>query len=161
MSVNTPDQQQAARPAAEPSAMDNLTELSALVHLLKEQYQQQVLITKQMAKAEWRLSSRSMALSGALLGGLLVGAIVLWASIIAFAGYLLFLATESIAISAGLLILLQAVLLVWCGSSIKYLMSQIGFGHTKQQLVEFFHTTPQPGDSNANSTTDPQGTPGR
>lgn len=160
MVSGTPPHQQQAKPAAEPSALDNLAELSALVHLLKKQYRQQVNITQQTALAEWQLSWRSIKLSLALTGAAAVLGIVLWASIIALAGYAVFAATASIAVTAGVLIVLQIILLLWCWRSAKYLQQHIGFGHTKQQLTEFFHTTPQPGDSNANSRPDPKTTPG-
>ncbi|MBZ9609991.1 hypothetical protein [Rheinheimera maricola] len=115
-------------------ALDQLTELAALSWSVSEHYSEQLKLTGQTAKAEWHLTGRSVAIAAGLLVCLGAGIILLWASVLALLGYLIFQATLSLSATAAVLLLLQSALLWWCWRSLGYVLSQVGFNATWQQL---------------------------
>ncbi len=134
-------------------ALDQLAHLAALGHSVKEAYAGQLKQTGQIAKAEWQLSGRSLTIAAALVVCFGAGLILLWGSILLVLGYLLFQLSSSILVTAGALVLLQFGLLYWCWRSLGYVLSQVGFSNTLQQLRLLFFAA-KPEDKNANSTSD-------
>jgi hypothetical protein len=128
-------QQQAAvkKPMAE-QALDQLSELAALSWSVSEHYTEQLKLTGKTAKAEWQLSGRSLTIAAALVVSFGAGLILLWGSILLLLGYLLFQATGSVVIAAVAILVLQSALLLWCWRSLGYVLSQVGFSETWQQL---------------------------
>lgn len=125
--------QQAKKPLTE-QALDQLSELAALSWSVSEHYTEQLKLTRQTAKAEWQLSGRSLTIAAALVASFGAGLILLWGSILLLLGYLLFQATGSVIIAAVAILVLQSALLLWCWRSLGYVLSQVGFNETWQQL---------------------------
>lgn len=129
----TAQQQAAPKPMPE-QALDQLTELAALGWSVSEHYTAQLSLTRQMAKAEWQLTGRSLIIAAALLVCFGAGLILLWGSTLSLLGYLLLQATGSVLSTAMTLLLLQVALLWWCWRSLGYVLSQVGFSKSWQQL---------------------------
>lgn len=148
-------QQQAATKPTTEQALEQLTELAALGWSVSEYYTAQLRLTGQTAKAEWQLTGRSLIIAAALVVCFGAGLILLWGSILLLLGYLLLQATGSVLIAAIVLLLTQVALLWWCWRSLGYVVLQVGFSKTWQQLrrVLFFdaasNATPNDGDSDA------------
>lgn len=123
----------AEKPLTE-QAFDQLTELAALGWSVGGHYRRQFKSTAQLAKAEWHLSGRSLAVAAALIVCLATGLFLLCCSVLLLLGYALFQAISSVAITAAALLLLQFALLYWCWRSLAYVLSQVGFSATWQQL---------------------------
>lgn len=134
-------------------ALDQLAHLAALGHSVKEAYAGQLTLTGKIATAEWQLSGRSLTIAAALVVCFGAGLILLWGSILLVLGYLLFQLSSSVLVTAGALVLLQFGLLYWCWRSLGYVLSQVGFSNTLQQLRLLFFAA-KPEDKNANSTAD-------
>lgn len=79
------------------------------------------------------------------------GMILLWGSILLVLGYLLFQLSNSVIITAAALVLLQFALLLWCWRSLSYVLSQVGFAKTLQQLGLLFFAA-KAEDKNADPT---------
>ncbi|MDX1677734.1 hypothetical protein [Arsukibacterium sp.] len=147
---DTQPQQVAAEPLPE-KVMAQLTEIAALLSLTAGQYKHQSQIIKQTASAELALSRRSMVLAAGLLVALGAGIVMFWGSVLAFIGYLLFQATESVPLTAALLLALQLGMLFWCVRNMRYLAKQIGFTTTLTQLKQLLRFSAGPaGDDNVN-----------
>lgn len=132
-------------------ALDQLAHLAALGNSVKQAYADQLKLTGQIAKAEWQLSGRSLTIAAALIVCFGAGLILLWGSILLVLGYLLFQLSSSVLITAGALVLLQFGLLYWCWRSLGYVLSQVGFSNTLQQLRLLFFAA-KPEDKNADPT---------
>jgi hypothetical protein len=120
--------------------LDQLTELAALSWSVTSHYTEQIKLTGETAKAEWQLSGRSLTLAAAIIVCFGAGVILLWGSILLVLGYVIFQLTSSLAISAAALLLLQFGLLLWCWRSLGYVLSQVGFQQTWQQLQRILTT---------------------
>lgn len=134
-------------------ALDQLTELAALSWSVSELYSDQIKLAGQTAKAEWRLTGRSLIIAAALVVCFGAGLILLWGSILLLLGYALFALTSSLAISAVALILLQCALLWWCWRSLSYVLTQVGFDETVAQLRRLF-TVKAPGAAQGGTDAD-------
>lgn len=132
-------------------ALDQLAELAALGHSVKQAYAGQLKLTGQIATAEWQLTGRSLTIAAALVVCFGAGLILLWGSILLLLGYLLFQLSSSVLITAAALLLLQCALLLWCWRSLGYVLSQVGFSNTLNQLGSLFFAA-KPEDNNAYST---------
>ncbi|MBU2178199.1 MAG: hypothetical protein KJ930_02090 [Gammaproteobacteria bacterium] len=119
-------------------SLDQLAEMATLGLSVKEHYIGQVKLTGQMAKAEWQLTERSLALAAVLMVCFGAGIILLWGSVLLMFGALLFSLSNSVAITAGTLMILQLALLVWCWRSLSYVLSKAGFSQTWQQVQRLF-----------------------
>lgn len=136
-------QQQAASKPLTEQALDQLTELAALGWSVSEHYTEQLKLTGQTAKAEWRLTGRSLTIAAALLVCFGAGLILLWGTMLLLLGYLLFQASGSVVIAAIAILLLQAAVLFWCWRSLAYVLAQVGFSETWQQLRRVLFAKPQ------------------
>jgi hypothetical protein len=130
-------------------ALDQLTELAALSWSVTTGYTEQIKLTGQTAKAEWRLSGRSLAIAVVLLVFFGAGSILLWGSILLLLGYILAQATASVAITATAMLLLQFAMLCWCWRSLKYVLTQVGFSQTWQQLQRVLQQNGDNGEHDA------------
>lgn len=140
---------QAATEPLPQQVLAQLTEIAALLSLTAEQYQQQAKLTRQTAHAELALSRRSLIIAMALLVALGAGVVMLWGSLLVFAGYALLQATDSVPLTAALLVILQLAALYWCWRNVRYLLKQVGFSHTIAQLKDMFrsHADPAGGEN--------------
>lgn len=127
-------QQPAATKPLTEQVLDQLTELAALGWAVSEHYTAQLSLTKQMAKAEWQLTGRSLFIAAGLVVCFGAGLILLWGSILSLLGYILLQVTGSVLVAAIALLLLQVALLWWCWRSLSYVLSQVGFSKTWRQL---------------------------
>jgi hypothetical protein len=119
-------------------ALDQLTELAAISWSVSETYGEQIKLTGELAKTEWQLSGRSLVVAAALTVCFGAGLMLLWSGVLLVLGYLLFQLTASLALTAGALFLLQLSLLLWCWRSLNYVLTQIGFSQTWQQVKRLF-----------------------
>jgi hypothetical protein len=142
---------QAALNQTAEQAIDQLAQMAAVGHSIKQAYAAQLQLTEQIATAEWQLTGRSLTIAAALVVCFGAGLILLWGSILVLFGYLLFQLSSSVLITAAALVLLQFALLLWCWRSLSYVLSQVGFSNTVQQL-RFLLFSAKPEDKNAHST---------
>jgi hypothetical protein len=153
--MQDPESQHAAAEPLPEKVLAQLTEIAALLSLSVEHYKQQAQQAKQTAHAEMALSRRSLIVASALLVALGAGVVMLWGSLLAFAGYLLWQLTASVPLTAALLFSLQLAALYWCWHNVRYLLKQVGFKHTLAQVKGLFRFTVQPaGADNVNRTAD-------
>lgn len=155
------DAAQQGKRASEPSGiteqtLDKLSELAALSWSVSSIYSEQVKLTGQTAKAEWQLSGRSLTIAAALLVCFGAGLILLWSSILLLLGYGLWQLTASLPVTVAAMLLLQFGLLIWCWRSLSFVLSQIGFSQTLQQLRRVFFQQPDK-DTTARETTSKDG----
>lgn len=144
-----------ATPAATPGAqnrllhdaLEQLTELTALSQSAATRYAEQVKLSGQMAKAELRLTGRSLTVAAGLIVCLGAGLVLLWGSVLLGLGYLVFQFSGSLAITATTLLLLQFAVLYWCWRSLDYVLSQVGFSQTWRQLKRLLLATEEPGNA--------------
>ena len=127
-------QQPAATKPLTEQTLDQLTELAALGWAVSEHYTAQLSLTKQMAKAEWQLTGRSLFIAAGLMVCFGAGLILLWGTLLSLLGYILLQVTGSVLVAAIALLLLQVALLWWCWRSLGYVLSQVGFSKTWRQL---------------------------
>jgi VIT1/CCC1 family predicted Fe2+/Mn2+ transporter len=118
--------------------IDQLAKIAALSSSVKQAYIGQLTLTKKIAKAEWRLTGRSLILAAALVVCFGTGIILFWGSILLLLGYVLLQLSSSLLITAVALVVLQFILLLWCWRSLGYLLSQTGFANTWHQLRQLF-----------------------
>lgn len=119
---------------------DHLAKLSQYGEQIYQDYRQQAGICKKVAAAEWRLSTRSLALTIILLVSFAGGLVLLWAGLLATIGLAIFAASGSVWLSAALLITMQLICLVWLWKNIGHVSSKIGFdktSHSIKQLLSF------------------------
>lgn len=131
-------------------ALEQLAQIAALGHSVKQAYASQLKLTGQIATAEWQLTGRSLTIAAALVVCFGAGMILLWGSILLVLGYLLFQLSNSVIITAAALVLLQFALLLWCWRSLSYVLSQAGFAKTLQQLQSLLFAA-KPEDNNDHS----------
>ncbi|MEH8016150.1 hypothetical protein MN202_02790 [Rheinheimera muenzenbergensis] len=123
---------------------DQLTELAAISWCISSNYTQQIKLTADTAQAELSLSARSITVAAGLVVCFAAGLILLWGSMLLVIGYVVFQVTGTALITASVLLLLQCLLLFWCWRSLRYVLSQVGFSHTWQQLCSVFAARDKP-----------------
>ena len=106
---------------------------------LKDDYQTQGKITHQLAKAEWRLSLRSLALITIFLGCFASGLVLLWAGFLGAVGYGVYDVFGSVWLSIATATLLQVACLIWLWKNTVYLSNKIGFSKTLKSLTQLFN----------------------
>jgi hypothetical protein len=146
-----PESPQAALNQTADKTLDQLAQIAALGNSVKQAYASQLKLTGQIATAEWQLTGRSLTIAAALVVCFGAGLILLWGSILLVLGYLLFQLSSSVLITAAALVLLQFGLLFWCWRSLSYVLSQVGFSNTLQQLRLLFFAA-KAEDKNADPT---------
>ncbi|MBB1356411.1 hypothetical protein, partial [Pseudoalteromonas sp. SR45-5] len=103
---------------------------------LKDDYHTQGKITHQLAKAEWRLSLRSLALITIFLGCFASGLVLLWAGFLGAVGYGVYDVFGSVWLSIATATLLQVACLIWLWKNTVYLSNKIGFSKTLKSLKQ-------------------------
>jgi len=128
----------AAQPEADNSvlhkATEQITEMAALSWSVSERYAEQIKLSGQTAKAELKLTGRSLTIAAGLIVCLGAGLILLWFSLLLALGYLIFHYSGSLLLSSSVLLLMQCAVLYWCWRSLDYVLSQVGFAETWRQL---------------------------
>ncbi|WP_339690790.1 hypothetical protein [uncultured Pseudoalteromonas sp.] len=134
-------QHQAADPAPQSADQwqDHLAKLSQYGEQLYQDYRQQAGICKELASAEWRLSTRSLALTIILLVSFAGGLVLLWAGLLITLGFAVFAFSQSIWLSAVCLIGLQLLCLMWLWKNIGYISSKIGFDKTAHSIKQLLN----------------------
>ena len=118
---------------------DHIAKIIEYSKQLKEDYHTQGKITHQLAKAEWRLSLRSMALITIFLGCFASGLILLWAGLLGALGYGMYELFGSVWLSIATAALAQVICLVWLWKNTVYLSNKIGFSKTIKSLKQLFN----------------------
>lgn len=118
---------------------DHIAKIIEYSKQLKEDYHTQGKITHQLAKAEWRLSLRSMALITIFLGCFASGLILLWAGLLGALGYGVYDLFGSVWLSIATAALAQVICLVWLWKNTVYLSNKIGFSKTIKSLKQLFN----------------------
>ena len=118
---------------------DHIAKLLEYSKQLKDDYQTQGKITHQLAKAEWRLSLRSLALITIFLGCLASGLVLLWAGVLGAVGYGVYDLIGSVWLSIATAALLQVACLIWLWKNTVYLSNKIGFSKTLKSLKQLFN----------------------
>ncbi|CAM4184320.1 hypothetical protein [Pseudoalteromonas ostreae] len=118
---------------------DHLAKLSQYGEQLYQDYRQQAGICKELASAEWRLSTRSLALTIILLVSFAGGLVLLWAGLLITFGLAIFSFSQSIWLSAVCLISLQLLCLMWLWKNIGYISSKIGFDKTAHSIKQLLN----------------------
>lgn len=131
-----------AEQSAEHSAQlwqEHLAKLSDYSQQIYHDYKAQSGLCKNIAQAEWRLSTRSLALIVILLVSFAGGLVLLWAGLLATLGLAVFAFSESVWLTAALLIGLQLLCLVWIWKNIGYISSKIGFSKTSRSIKQLLN----------------------
>jgi hypothetical protein len=118
---------------------DHLAKLSQYAEQLYVDYRTQAGLCKQVAAAEWRLSTRSLALTIIMLVCFAGGLVLLWAGLLATIGIAIFSLSGSVALCALSLIVLQLLCLFWLWKNIGYISSKIGFNRTVKSARQLFN----------------------
>ncbi len=118
---------------------DHLAKLSQYAEQLYVDYRTQAGLCKQVAAAEWRLSTRSLALTIIMLVCFAGGLVLLWAGLLATIGIAIFSLSGSVALCALSLIVLQLLCLFWLWKNIGYISSKIGFDRTVKSVRQLFN----------------------
>jgi len=118
---------------------DHIAKIIEYSKQLKEDYHTQGKITHQLAKAEWRLSLRSIALITIFLGCFASGLILLWAGLLGALGYGMYDLFGSVWLSIATAALAQVICLVWLWKNTVYLSNKIGFSKTIKSLKQLFN----------------------
>lgn len=118
---------------------DHIAKIIEYSKQLKEDYHTQGKITHQLAKAEWKLSLRSMALITIFLGCFASGLILLWAGLLGAIGYGMYDLFGSVWLSIATAALAQIICLVWLWRNTVYLGNKIGFSKTIKSLKQLFN----------------------
>jgi len=128
----------AAQPEADKAvlqtAVDQITEMAALSWSVSERYAEQIKLSGLTAKAELKLTGRSLTIAAGLIVCLGAGLILLWFSLLLVLGFLIFHFSGSLMLSGAILLVMQFAVLYWCWRSLDYVLSQVGFGETWRQL---------------------------
>lgn len=117
---------------------DHIEKIMEYSGQLKEDYRTQGEITHKLAKAEWKLSLRSMALITIFLGCFASGLVLLWAGVLGALGYGVYELFESVWLSIAAAALAQVICLVWLWRNTVYLSNKIGFSKTLKSLDYLF-----------------------
>lgn len=120
---------------------DHLAKLSQYGEQIYQDYRQQAGICKKVAAAEWRLSTRSLALTIILLVSFAGGLVLLWAGLLATIGLAIFAATQSTWLTAVLLITMQLLCLAWLWKNINHVSSKIGFDKTSRSIKQLLNVS--------------------
>jgi len=115
---------------------DHIAKLLTYSKQLKDDYHTQGKITHQLAKAQWRLSLRSLALISIFLGCFASGLVLLWVGFLGIVGFATFDLFSSIWLSISVVISLQALCLIWLWRNAVYLSKKIGFTKTLNSLKQ-------------------------
>ncbi|MCF7517449.1 MULTISPECIES: hypothetical protein [Pseudoalteromonas] len=118
---------------------DHLAKLSDYSKQLYVDYRKQAGICKELAAAEWRLSTRSLALTIIMLVCFAGGLVLLWAGLLATIGIAIFTLSQSLILSAISLIALQLLCLVWLWKNIGYVSSKIGFDKSVRSFKQLLN----------------------
>ncbi|KDC50823.1 hypothetical protein [Pseudoalteromonas fuliginea] len=118
---------------------DHIAKLLEYSKQLKDDYQTQGEITHQLAKAEWRLSLRSLALITIFLGCFASGLVLLWAGSLGAVGYGVYDLFGSVWLSIATATSLQVACLVWLWKNTVYLSNKIGFSKTLKSLKQLLN----------------------
>ena len=118
---------------------DHLAKLSDYSKQLYVDYRKQAGICKELAAAEWRLSTRSLALTIIMLVCFAGGLVLLWAGLLATIGIGIFTLSQSLILSAISLIALQLLCLVWLWKNIGYVSSKIGFDKSVRSFKQLLN----------------------
>ncbi|KDC55205.1 hypothetical protein [Pseudoalteromonas sp. S3431] len=118
---------------------DHIAKLLEYSKQLKDDYQTQGEITHQLAKAEWRLSLRSLALITIFLGCFASGLVLLWAGFLGAVGYGVYDLFGSVWLSIATATSLQVACLVWLWKNTVYLSNKIGFSKTLKSLKQLLN----------------------
>ena len=118
---------------------DHIAKLLTYSKQLKDDYHTQGKITHQLAKAEWRLSLRSLALISIFLGCFASGLVLLWAGVLGAAGYAIYDLFGSVWVSIATVTLLQVACLFWLWKSVAYLSNKIGFSKTLKSIKQLLN----------------------
>ncbi|NMM41457.1 hypothetical protein [Pseudoalteromonas arctica] len=134
-------QHQAADPAPHSADQwqDHLAKLSQYGEQLYQDYRQQTGICKELASAEWRLSTRSLALTIILLVSFAGGLVLLWAGLLITLGFVIFTFSQSIWFRAICLTGLQLLCLMWLWKNIGYISSKVGFDKTAHSIKQLLN----------------------
>jgi len=117
---------------------EHIAKIGEYTKQLKEDYHIQGKITHQLAKAEWRLSLRSMALISIFLGCFASGLVLLWAGLLGALGYGMYDLFGSVWLSIATAAIAQIICLVWLWKNTVYLSNKIGFSKTVKSLKQLF-----------------------
>ncbi|TMO05708.1 hypothetical protein [Pseudoalteromonas sp. S558] len=126
------------QPCQKDDWQDHIAKLLTYSKQLKDDYQTQGEITHQLAKAEWRLSLRSLALITIFLGCFASGLVLLWAGILGAVGFAMFDLFGSVWLGIATATLLQIACLAWLWKNTVYLSNKIGFSKTFKSLKQLF-----------------------
>ncbi|MCF7501427.1 hypothetical protein [Pseudoalteromonas sp. L1] len=118
---------------------DHLAKLSDYSRQLYVDYRKQAGICKELAAAEWRLSTRSLALTIIMLVCFAGGLVLLWAGLLATIGIGIFTLSQSLILSAISLIALQLLCLAWLWKNIGYVSSKIGFDKSVRSFKQLLN----------------------
>ncbi|WP_405128181.1 hypothetical protein [Pseudoalteromonas sp. PB2-1] len=118
---------------------NHLAKLSDYSKQLYVDYRKQAGICKELAAAEWRLSTRSLALTIIMLVCFAGGLVLLWAGLLATIGIAIFTLSQSLILSAISLIALQLLCLVWLWKNIGYVSSKIGFDKSVRSFKQLLN----------------------
>ncbi len=118
---------------------DHLVKLSEYAKQIYIDYRKQTGICKQIAAAEWRLSTRSLALTIIMLVCFAGGLVLLWAGLLATVGIAIFNFSQSLWFSAISVVILQLLCLVWLWKNMGYISSKIGFDHTLKSIRQLLN----------------------
>lgn len=118
---------------------DHLAKLTQYGEQIYQDYRQQAGICRKVAAAEWRLSTRSLALTIILLVSFAGGLVLLWAGLLATIGLAIFAASQSIWLSAASLIALQLLCLAWLWKNIGHISNKIGFDKTSRSIKQLLN----------------------
>ncbi len=118
---------------------NHLAKLSDYSKQIYVDYRKQAGICKELAAAEWRLSTRSLALTIIMLVCFAGGLVLLWAGLLATIGIAIFTLSQSLILSAISLIALQLLCLVWLWKNIGYVSSKIGFDKSVRSFKQLLN----------------------
>ncbi|MDP2636171.1 MAG: hypothetical protein ACPG5Z_03550 [Pseudoalteromonas sp.] len=117
----------------------HLEKISDYSKQLYSDYHSQAKTCKNIAAAEWHLSTRSLALTIILLVCFAGGLVLLWAGLLATIGIAIFAFSESLWLTAGSLIALQLLCLTWLWKNIGYISGKIGFDKSLRSLRQLLN----------------------
>ncbi|GAA78851.1 hypothetical protein WNY97_02445 [Pseudoalteromonas fuliginea] len=127
------------QPSQKDDWQDHIAKILEYSKQLKDDYQTQGEITHQLAKAEWRLSLRSLALITIFLGCFASGLVLLWAGFLGAVGYGVYDLFGSVWLSIATATSLQVACLVWLWKNTVYLSNKIGFSKTLKSLKQLLN----------------------
>lgn len=117
----------------------HLAKISDYSKQLYRDYHSQAKTCQSITAAEWRLSTRSLALTIILLVCFAGGLVLLWAGLLATIGIGIFAFSESLWLSACALVVLQLICLTWLWKNIGYISSKIGFEKSQRSFRQLLN----------------------